>query len=326
MPQAGMTGDLYMDADNPQSTLEAPAPPAPPTDIPPPTKEPHQPVQVRTHRMADERPDGTIRDTSGDALKPSNDLNFRNLSDEEIKKPVEAPPAEQPKEEPKPPEPPKEAPPAVEKMYAGKFKSPDELEKSYLEAQKKLTQLAQEKSELEKKALAVPPAPPPPKTPQQLAAEQEENTKFLNEFVANPKAAVDKWKQEAIQTTQVALQAQQIAESWRKMNPDLAEHEVRVAFEATLLAQSDPELAGNHEALLQKATDNFRQFTGKIRSEGAKEALTQETRTIPLLSSTPAATTEQPSGKAPLTAESAFDLHMRMLKEQEQKSHRGLRR
>lgn len=320
MPAAGMTGELYSQADDPTSTLGAP--PSAPVDVPPPTKVVvTQPVTTKA-RMADETPDGRIRDTSSEALRPGNDLNFRNISDEEIKKPEPAaePAKETPPVEKKPPELAKE--PVPEKIYAGKFKTPEDLEKGYLEAEKAMRSAQQKAAELSRQ----PPAPPPQKTPEQLAAEQAEANNVLNQFVADPKGFLEKRDQRLIQNTMVALTAQQVAESWRKANPDLAEHEVRVAFEATLLAQSDPELAGDHAALLSRATDNFRKFTGKIRTEGAKEALTQETRTIPLLngSSTPAAT-EQPA-KAPLTQDASFEMHLKMLKEQEQRSHRGLRR
>src|SRR5271157_293164 len=131
MPLAvGSTGDLYAEADNPNSTLGAP--PAPPTPVPPPTKVvAAQPVTTKS-RMADERPDGSIRDTSTEALRPSNDLGYRNVDDPE---PSPPPVVEPPKEVA--PEPPKEAaPPPVEKMYAGKFKTAEDLEKSYLEAEK----------------------------------------------------------------------------------------------------------------------------------------------------------------------------------------------
>lgn len=324
MASAGTTSDLYMDADNPNSKLGEP--PAPPSPVPPPTKAPetHQPVQVRNHRMADERPDGSIRDTSGEAQRPGNDLNFRNISDEEIKKPVEAPPAETP--EPPKAEPVKEAAPVPEKIYAGKFKTPEDLEKSYLEAEKAMRAAQQEAADLRKKQQEAPPPPPAPKTPEQIATEQAEANRILTEFATDPNKFLEERDKRNMQQTMVALQAQQVAENWRKVNGDLAEHEIRVAFEATLLAQSDPELARNHEALLQKATDNFRQFTGKIRSEGAKEALTTETRTIPLLTTTAPQATEQPSSKAPLTADEAYSAHLAFLKEQEKKTHRGLRR
>lgn len=319
---AGGTSELYIDQDNPQSVLGAP--PSAPVDIPPPTK-PAEPVIHKERKMMDQNPDGSIRDTSTEALRKGNDLGFRNISDEEhVKPPAEPTP---PPEAAKPPEPAAPPPtPEPPKLYAGKFKSAEELEKGYEEAQKLITKQGQEKAELERQRLAAPPPPPAPKTPEQIAAEQAQANKVLNDFVADPEGYLNKRDQKVQQTTLVALKAQSVAEQWRKDNPDLAQHEIRVAFEATLLAQSDPELAANHEALLQKATDNFRQFTGKLRTEGAKEALTQETRTIPLLSGTsPTPATEHPA-KAPLTPEAAYDTHMRFLKEQEKKSHRGLRR
>lgn len=319
MPAAGTTGELYAEADNPSSTLGAP--PAPPADVPPPTKEPHQPVQVRNHRMADEKPDGSIRDTSTEALRPGNDLGFRNLDDEPVKKgdapvPVEA---EKPAVEVAPV---KEAAPVPEKLYAGKFKSTEELEKGYEEAQKLITRQGQEKAERERQALAIPPIAPV-KTAEQVAAETAEANQLVTDFVSDPKKFI---QEKIVNQTMTALAVQEITNNWRKENRDIAEHEIRVAFEASLLAQSDPEIARNPAALLSKATDNFRQFTGKIRTEGAKEALTQETRTIPLLqpSSTTTAT-EQPA-KAPLTADAAYEQHLQMLKSQEQRSHRGLRR
>lgn len=314
MPAPGMTSELYSDADNPQSVLGAP-PPAPPSDVPAPTK---SPVMVKERRMADEKADGSIRDTSTEALRAGNDLGFRNLSDEEQHKP----------EAPAEPTPPVEVvpPPTPEpKTYAnGKFKSDADLEKSYLELEKKLTETSQKAAQLEREK-NVPP-PPAPKSPEQLAAEQAENNRVLEELTRNPKDFVAKIKQQSMQETLTALKAQQITEQWRKDNPDIAQHELRVAFEAAQLMQSDPGIASDPERLFKTATDNFRQFTGKIRTEGAKEALTQETRTIPLLNNTaPTPATEQPA-KAPLTADAAYEQHMRMLKAQEQRSHRGLRR
>lgn len=41
------------------------------------------------------------------------------------------------------------APDTSEKLYAGKYKSPEDMEKAYIEAQSKMTQLAQEKARLE---------------------------------------------------------------------------------------------------------------------------------------------------------------------------------
>lgn len=316
MPAPGTTSDLYMEQDRADAArpLETPAPPAaaPAT----PTKI-EQPV-VTKRRMADETADGHVRDTSSEALKPQNDLGFRNLDDEKLAKPAEEKKPEAAAEAPKPAE---QAPPEPPKVYAGKFKEVDALEKSYLELEKKLTQTAQEKALLERERLAQQPAQPV-KTAEQVAAEQTEANKILNEFVQNPKEFLEK---NVVQRTMTALQAQQMRNEWLRDNPDLAPHEVRIAFETQLLMQSDPELARNPQALLAKATENFRQFTGKIRTEGAKEALTTETRVIPIVSSTAQPTaTEQPA-KAPLNFDEAYSLHMKMLKEQEQRSHRPLR-
>lgn len=279
--------------------------------------------------MADEGPDGKVRDTSTDALRPGNDLNFRNLDDEQL---TQKPPAEAKPEDAKPPEAkPAEAPPAPEvkppeKLYAGKYKSPEELEKAYEESQRAMHRAFEEKAALERQATAktVTPPTPPAKTPEQAAAEQQEAQRLVNEFVQDPKGFVEK---NIVQRVMVALASQQMTEKWRAANPDLVEHEARVAFEAAQLVQSDPKLAEDPSVLFDRATARFREFSGKLRTEGAKEALTQETRVIPLApSSTTPSATEHPPQKAPLTAEDAYTLHMRMLKEQEQKSHRGLRR
>jgi hypothetical protein len=329
MPQsAGTTGELYTeDAGGNQVPLGAP--PAAPSDIPPPT----QPVRVTEpvvtkRRMADEAPDGSIRDTSAEAIsQPGKDLGFRNLTDESENapkpKPTEAAP---PTETPAPPVEAKPAEPAPPKVYAGKFKTAEELEKSYQELQREFTRKSQENAELAKRAEAKPPVEVP-KTPAQIAAEEARKNEILSKFVADPEAYLSERDQVASQRTQIALAVQHSTNEWRKNNPDLAEHEYFVAAEATRLMNTDPELAKNPAELLNKATDNFRQITGKLRNEGAKEALTQETRVIPLLNNAaPSAPSEQPSSKAPLTSDDAYALHMRMLKEQEQKSHRGLRR
>lgn len=320
---SGSTSELYIEQDNPSSVLGAP--PSAPAPIPPPV----QPVQVAQPavtkaRMADEKSDGTMRDTSMEALQPKNDLKFRNLNDEEMQKPKEpeTPPAEPVAAAPPPP-----PEPVPEKLYAGKYKTPEAMEEGYENARKEMQKAQAERDEFKRKLEATPPPPPEPKTPEQVATEASENEKFLAELVANPKGLITKIQQEELGRYQVAMAAQQTAEAWRKANPDIAEHESYVGFEASRLMQSDPELSKDPQQLLEKATANFRQLTGKLRSEGAKEALTQQTRVIPLLSNTaPSAANGNPPKEAPLSSDQAFELTMKMLKEQEQKSHRGLRR
>jgi hypothetical protein len=287
--------------------------------------------------MADETPDGRIRDTSTEAMLPKNDLGFRNLDDESMAKPAPeaTPPAEAKPAEATPPTAPPVA--APEKVYAGKFKTPEDLEKSYQELERKLTQTSQEKAELARKASEVPPPPPPQKTPQQVAADEARKTEFLSKFVADPEGVINEYQNRAVQQTQTALAAQQATNNWRSANPDLVQSvevngikfsgEDVVAILAGKMAQMDPTIASDPQNLLTKATDTVREFFGTIRTEAKKEALAQETRVIPLLSNTAqTAATEQPSQKAPLTSDDAYNMHLRMLKEQEQKSRRGLRR
>lgn len=328
MPNAGSTSELYMDADNPGSVLGAP--PSAPAPVPAPTKiEATQPV-VTKGRMADETPDGRIRDTSMEAVSaPSKDLGFRNLTDESENAPKpkqEAAPVEEAKPVAEAPKVEAAPPPVPEKVYAGKFKSAEELEKGYLEAQKAMHKAMEEKAALERAAAQ--PKVEVIKSPAEIAAEEAKKAEFLQQFVADPEKVITDFNRRAIEQTQVALAAQRTAEEWRKNNPDIAQLENYVSFEAYQISQADPELAKDPVALLNKATENFRAIAGKLRSDGAKEALTQETRVIPLLSNTAGSSTEQPSSqaKAPLSSDDAFALHLKMLKEQEQKSKRGLRR
>lgn len=336
-PSAGVTSELYMDKDNSGATLGAP--PSAPAPAPPPT----QPVRVTEpvvtkSRMADQTPDGRIRDTSTEAMLPKNDLGFRNLDDESMAKPAPEPtPAAEaaaPVEATPPPAPPVAAP---EKVYAGKFKTPEDLEKSYQELERKLTQTSQEKAELSRRQSEAPPPPAAPKTPAQVAADEARKTEFLSKFVEDPEGVITDFQQKAVQQTQLALAAQQATHNWREANPDLVQAveingirfsgEDVVAILAGKMAQMDPQVAADPQNLLTKATDTVRQFLGTIRTDAKKEALTQETRVIPLLSNTAQPTApEQPSSKAPLTSDDAYTMHLRMLKEQEQKSRRGLRR
>lgn len=331
MPAATVS-ELYVNADDPSSTLGAP--PAPPvTPAPAPVKA-AEPVVVTQRKMADQGPDGRTRDTSTEALRPGNDLGFREF-DPDPKEQTDVSqdrPAVEAKEGPGDTAPAAESHnPEPPKLYAGKYKSIEELEKGYEEAQSAMTKAQQKAAELERNAVqkAAEPAKPVEKTPAQAAAEEKARQDFLNRFVENPEGVVNDYVAKAQQTTAAALAAQQMMHNWKQNNPDLAEHEVRVAFEMAQLMQSDPELAKDSQALLDKATANFRQFTGKLRTEGAKEALTTETKVIRLSESTaPEGSTRETSsaGKgSPMSRDESFDLSMKFLKDQERRSHRGLR-
>jgi len=339
----GTTSELYTEQSEVGSAGHASAlgqPPAPPSPVPAPT----QPVKVTEPvvtkaRMADEGPDGRVRDTSTEALRPGNDLGFRNITDESENAPKPNPEETAPAAETKPVEAPKPPEPApVEKVYAGKFKSAEELERGYLEAQKAMSQAQQKAAELERKLATTPPHAPPAPTPAEQAAAEARKAQFLEQFVADPEKVIGDYQRRAVEQTQVALAAQEVRQNWLKNNPDLAKSveiegrtvsgEDFVAFEATRLAQADPELARQPDALIQRATQVVRGYFGAIRKEGATEALTIETRVTPLLGNTTSASSEQPAnqGKAPLNFDEAYNAHMKMLKDQESKSHRGLRR
>jgi hypothetical protein len=338
MPQAGTTSDLYIDPADSSSTLGQP--PAAPSSVPDPAPAPvvaAQPVPTQV-RMADQNADGSVRDTSGAAVNdPSRDLHFRNVDDEDqVRRAAEARAKKEADEKAAQ----AAAPPATststaapapnaapEKLYAGKFKSAEELEKGYQEAQAAMTRAQQERAELEKRLQATPPAPP--KTAAQLAADEAaEKQAFLEKFASDPQGVLREYQQNAVRQTEVALSSQKMREDWLRDNPDLAaapEHEVLVGMLGWHLASSDPALAANPKALLDKATGTYREMTGKIRSEAAKEALTTQTRVTPLLSNTaPAPTTGQPP-KAPLSGDAAFNEHMAMLRNEQSRTRHGLR-
>lgn len=320
MPSPGTTSELYTDSSQSGSAEVLGAPPSSPSPILPPAPVTVTNPVVTKSRMADEGPDGKIRDTSTDALRSGNDLGFRNLDTEE----KTAAPAEEKPAEAAPTAPP--VAPAPEKLYAGKFKSTEELEKSYQELQSAFTRKSQEKAELEKKIVAAPPIEQP-KTPAQIVMEQEEKDRFLADFVANPQKVIQDYQSKAAMQTQIALTTQQLTNEWQKANPDLTDYEYFVSAEVHRLTQQNPELGRDPKSLLNQATANFRQITGKLRSEGAKEALATETRVVPLLqTSAPSTASEQPSPKAPLNFDDAFAQHMKMLKNEENRSKRGLRR
>lgn len=308
-----VAGELYSNPAGADKTtiVEAP-PPSAPSPIPAVVAKP----AVVKPRMADENPDGSMRDTSTEAMRPGNDLGFRNL-DDEPKEPSQPPQVEAQKEQA-----PVQEPIQEPTLYAGKFKTPQDLEKAYQEAEKRMNSAMQEAAELRKKgATPAAPATPAP-TPEQVAQTKQ---KLLEAFVNDPQSVLKEYTDRAQQNTMLALDAQKRTEEWRKANPDLAAHERFVAAEAYFLTQSDPEISKEPARLLQQATENFRKVFGAIRSEGAKEALATETRVTPLLSSTAPATASEQPAKAPLTFDDAFAQHMKMLKAEESKSHRGLR-
>lgn len=314
MPATGeVVGDLYVEGQGGQKQpLASPPPPEPPSPIPAP---PPVVVIAKQRKMMDQNSDGSIRDTSSEALNGKNDLQFRGVDAE----PKEAapPPAQEPATPP--PAPPVSEPP---KLYAGKYKTPEDMEKGYQEAQSALTKANQKAAELERKATvqaAIPPQPQP-------TAEEQKN-QLLKRLVEDPQGVLSEIAKREIQTTAVAVAANQATMEWKAANKDIADLEPYFMVDVQRMLGETPDLALNPQALLSEATTRFRAAIGKLRTDAAREALTTETRVVPLLqdAGAPPEATEHPPQKAPLSNDEAYESHMRFLKVQERRTHRGLR-
>lgn len=316
MPAVGeVVGELYMEGSNGQQQPLSPSMPPPPEA---PSSIPAPPVVIaKPRKMMDQNADGTIRDTSSEALRDGNGLQFQGTDPEPKEEPAStAPPTQEPIAAPPAPAP---EPP---KLYAGKYKTPEDMEKAYNEANAALTKANQKAAELERKATVQ--AATPPATA--LSVEEQKN-ELLKNLVENPNKVLSEIARREIQNTTVAVQSNQAAMEWRNANKDIADLEPYFLVDVQRIAGENPDLAANPAALLAEATTRFRQSIGRLRTDAAREALTTESRVIPLLQNTsaPPDATEHPSQKAPLTPDAAHDAHMRFLKAEERRSHRGLR-
>lgn len=195
-----------------------------------------------------------------------------------------------------------------EKLFAGKFKTVEEMETAYAEAQRGFHTKSQELADIKKQATP----PPAQKTAEQIAQEKAD---LLNKIIENPEAVV----QEIQTRTQSAIEAQRKADAasakWTEDNKDIAPYSDFVGLEMQRLMTSNPDLASDPTALLTQATINFRAMHGTIRESGKREALQVQTSVTPLAGSkiqTPPPT-EQPV-KAPKTTEQVNAEHMDMLK------------
>lgn len=196
------------------------------------------------------------------------------------------------------------------KLYAGKFKTVEELEISYKEAEKMAHTKAQEAAELKKKAEVAPVISPI------VDAEKEKERKaaLLNKILDDPESV----------TRDIAAQVEKIAadrkalddmsNKWRDDNKDIAQYEKFVGYEMQHLMATNPELTDT-AALLAQATTNFRQEHGKIREAGKHEALQVRSSVTPLADSKIQVPppTEQPK-QAPKTEDQVRSEHFEMLK------------
>lgn len=219
--------------------------------------------------------------------------------------------------------------PEKEVVYAGKFKSIEELEKAYKEAEKGFHEKAQEAAEVRKQAQAAEKdrQAASSKTAEQIAGEKKAlNDKLLAEFVADPDTfmakAGQRFAEQSTQQTMTALQTQKTVETWKRDNSDLVPYEFYVGAEVTRLMQTNPNSGLTPDALLAQATANFRQIAGALRNAGATEALTTKVTVIPLTAPPSSPPGSDKAETKPLTAEAAFDMHMRYLKDIEKRNTR----
>jgi hypothetical protein len=217
--------------------------------------------------------------------------------------------------------PPPVAEPVKERLFVGKFKTAEDLEKAYTELEKGFTAKSQEAATL-KKAAVTPVVTPEESEAQRLAR--------INAMLTDP----DKFERDMADritaaTRQSALEQQETAErmtKWNAENKDLdnEDDKFRVAAEVYRLTAQDPGM--DPWAALQQATTNHRTYTGTIFDRGKKEALTvQQSVTTPaaVKVNTPPPT-EQPS-PAPMTDKDAAKQHMEFLRSEAARVRRPVR-
>lgn len=196
-----------------------------------------------------------------------------------------------------------------EKLFAGKFKTVEEMETAYAEAQRGFHTKSQELADIKKQATP----PPAQKTPEQIAQEKAD---LLNKIIENPEAVTQEIQQRVTANIDAQRKADIAQAEWKTANADIAPYEKFVGYEMQSLMAANPELASDPTALLTQATLNFRASVfGTIREAGKREALQVQTSVTPLAGSkiqTPPPT-EQPV-KAPKTTEQVNAEHMDMLK------------
>lgn len=214
-------------------------------------------------------------------------------------------------------------PPAADPvLYAGKFKTPEELAKGYEELQKSFTTKAQEaataRKALEERERAA------PKTPEETEAQRLTR---INEMLADPEGYFHKQAQKAndiaIQEAKNAREVAANVEAWRTTNKDVSPYEDYIGVVMHRLTAADPSL--DPMAALDQATTAVRAEVGKIREAGRLEALAIQgsaTQTPGKVNVPPP--TEQPS-PAPVTDEQARNSHLDFLKSQAASVRRQVR-
>lgn len=200
--------------------------------------------------------------TEGLAEKPKEAAQAPAPKPEETLKPPETPPAPTPDKAQEPPAP---------KLYAGKFKSFEELERGY----KELESLTSKKNaEINKALKEVSAATRQDKTLTDALVSKSDDE--APDPLLDPSGYREYIKKDVMQTFTAQQQAERIRESWRVQNEDILDLEPLVSFRLF----SDPRVqqANNLEAvaeLINEHTAYARGLATKYREAGRKEIQTK---------------------------------------------------
>jgi len=163
-----------------------------------------------------------------------------------------------------------------EKLFAGKYKSVEELEKGYQEVQRAFHEKAQKASELEKKfgSIGI--------NLNQLSQEQvaqktaeavAQDPDLLDLMVNDPKQFEATLVQRVGNQLHAVQQVQTTISTWESKNPDLVNYKHWVDAEVRRLVTEDPDSLGDINALLEKATNNIRSFGQQSFAAGKQETV-----------------------------------------------------
>jgi hypothetical protein len=254
-----------------------------------------------------------LKDPGKQALSGDTGTYFQPVAET----PAEAPPPPVLTTETAPPPPPtlstSTAPPVPEKLFAGKFKTVEDMEKSYVEIEKAHTTKAQEAAAA-KKALEAAEAVRLA-APENVAAQNEEQRlKLINDFLTDPTKTVteieSRVKQSMAQTAEVS---EKMNAHW-EANKDMAPYKKYIGVDYAELVQANPDV--DPWAALQEATTRMRAYYGAILDQGRKEALSNVGAATQLSAkvNTPPPTEQPP--QAPKTDEQQRTEHLTFLQSQ----------
>lgn len=250
--------------------------------------------------------------------------------------PVEAPPATETSTAPPAPAISTSTAPPEAKLFAGKFKTTEDLEKAYKDIEAGFTKKAQEaatarKALEERERIAPATAKPAEETEAQRLAR-------INEMLTDPDAYFTKQARlanDAIETERnLRRQSETLMDTWRDANKDMTgtleigEEKIPleqfVGAEMARITATDPDM--DPMAALNRATTNIRAAVGILIDRGRKEALSVQssvTQTAPAKINTPPPTEQPP--QAPKTDEQQRSEHLDFLRGQAASVRRPVR-